>query len=41
MLNRMPLILDQVHCPADRGDPAYDGRIMHIAPAVQTNFHGV
>lgn len=31
----------RVHCPADRGDPAYDGTVRHIGTDVQTNIHGV
>lgn len=34
-------LLERVHCPEDRGSPAYDGRILGIGKTVHTNIHGV
>lgn len=31
----------QVHCPADRGDPAYMGVVRHVSTDVNKNIHGV
>jgi hypothetical protein len=25
---------DIVHCPADRGDPAFTGRVTHVSPVI-------
>ena len=30
-----------VHCPPDRGDRGYTGRVKAVSPHVYTNIHGV
>lgn len=31
---------DLARCPADRGDPAYTGRVTHVCTTQNTNIYG-
>ncbi len=37
----LPKYGDHVHCPADRGEPAYTGTVRDVGTDVLTNIHGV
>lgn len=35
-----PQLLQQVQCPADRGDKPYTGRILHVGSTIHYNVQG-